>query len=436
MVLLTFVSNTITWWQWTGDDWMNDPARTLPSLQDGSVMFFDQGRDRLVVFGLRPTNELVMYEDGPSGWEISPAPLEPPTRSGTAMAYDGTTGAVMLFGGRDASTTYNDLWAWTGARWEQLSFVGGPTPRYGHAMAWDAKRGELVVVGGRTAGGRTGETWVWNGSWRMAGTMPPHENLAVAYDAAHGRVIAFGGVAVGFDGFDHHVSETWQWDGSSWTEIAIGGGPPGRADHGMAYDVRRKRIVLFGGASEYQTFNDFWEFDGTAWTQRTANVVPSPRSLIAMAYDDNRGATVVLGGKGTALDNFAPLGDTWEWDGTDWTPIATFATPPRHFDRVAAFHPGSGRFVVFGGDTRETWLYGYGGDLPQEVCGSGHDVDRDGLVGCSDPDCAWACAECGDRVCQSVENCRLCPSDCGACVATCGDNLCDPGEECMGDCPP
>jgi len=34
----------------------------------------------------------------------------------------------------------------------------------------------------------------------------------------------------------------------------------------MAYDARRRRIVLFGGHDGDNVFGDVWEWDGVRWT--------------------------------------------------------------------------------------------------------------------------------------------------------------------------
>jgi hypothetical protein len=453
IVLLAFSSNGVRYWEWNGVDWTARPARDLPPLNDGSVAFYDHGLGRLVVFGLQPGNVLELFELDGDAWTVTPDPIEPPARDMTAIAYDAGDGKLLLFGGRDyAMQPLDDLWSWNGARWQEIDASGKPAPRYAHSVAFDVGRGELVVVGGRTETGRTGETWAWNGStWRLAGSLPPHEQMAIAYDARRGRIVAFGGIALGFDGFDHHVSETWQWDGSTWTEIAIGTGPPARAKHAMIYDAKRDRIVMFGGESEYQSFNDLWELDGATWTQRNATLVPARRSAHAMAYHANRATTVIVGGRAAPVDGGGALGDTWEWDGTNWTPIATFVAPSLRVDRVAAYHAGTARVVMFGGAASETWQYGYDGDGRAEVCGGGHDVDGDALIGCEDPDCWWRCTtacpplsscdaeapRCGDGVCGALETCGLCAEDCGACGARCGDFRCDTGEAaCPGDCGP
>ena len=48
----------------------------------------------------------------------------------------------------------------------------------------------------------------------------------------------------------------------------------------MAYDVVRRRAVLFGGSSA-----ETWEWDGNNWKQRLPKNSPSARIGHAMAYD-------------------------------------------------------------------------------------------------------------------------------------------------------
>ena len=58
---------------------------------------------------------------------------------------------------------------------------------------------------------------------------------AVAYDAARGRVVLFAGYAAG----DARRNDTWEWDGSAWTErTPPAGSPTARSGHAMAYDLR------------------------------------------------------------------------------------------------------------------------------------------------------------------------------------------------------
>src|SRR6266705_3485334 len=59
---------------------------------------------------------------------------------------------------------------------------------------------------------------------------------AMAYDTARGRVVLFGG----YDGTSN-LGDTWEWDGTTWTQRASSGPPGGE----MVYDAARGRVVLF-----------------------------------------------------------------------------------------------------------------------------------------------------------------------------------------------
>jgi len=63
----------------------------------------------------------------------------------------------------------------------------------------------------------------------------------------------FGGRRVG----SAYLGDTWEWNGSSWTQVATTG-PSARWEHAMAYDSLRGRIVLFAG---FNTLDDTWEWD-------------------------------------------------------------------------------------------------------------------------------------------------------------------------------
>src|SRR5205823_1918551 len=91
-----------------------------------------------------------------------------------------------------------------------------------------------------------------------------------------------------------------------------------RDRHGMAFDSKRARTVLFGGEAQGgQQFGDTWEWDGTRlWLVATAG--PAARVEPAMAFDDKRGHTVLFGGYTTSGSTTTYLNDLWEWDSTNW----------------------------------------------------------------------------------------------------------------------
>jgi hypothetical protein len=83
-------------------------------------------------------------------------------------------------------------------------------------------------------------------------------------------------------------------------------GPAPRSRHGMAYDSKRQRTVLFAGLAGNLNLNDTWEWDAKHWTQRQ-DIGPAARAFGAMAYDSTRQRAVLFGGAGPGL-----FGDTWE----------------------------------------------------------------------------------------------------------------------------
>jgi len=84
-----------------------------------------------------------------------------------------------------------------------------------------------------------------------------------------------------------------------------------RSGLAMTYDIVRGVTVLFGGiGGNYK--GDTWEWDGTEWSLRSTTG-PTRRYRHAMAYDSVRGVTVLFGGFDGSYK-----GDTWEWNGTDW----------------------------------------------------------------------------------------------------------------------
>lgn len=166
-------------------------------------------------------------------------------------------------------------------------------------------------------------------------------------------------------------NDMWVFDGSNWTDITPTSGPlpAGRDWYGAAYDTGRGRFVLFGGRSSALGSNlgDTWEFDGAQWTQMTPTNAPSVRRWNAMAYDSQAGVTILFGGEdGGAYNN-----ETWSWDGTTWTQLSPATSPsPRGRGRLS-YDLQNGTMVYFGGRNisgplSDTWVWD-GSDWSQVV---------------------------------------------------------------------
>jgi hypothetical protein len=223
-----------------------------------------------------------------------------------------------------------------------------PAGRRAHAAAWDTARGRLVLFGG-DGPVQLGDTWEWDGAaWelRAAGAAgpPPRYYGAMAYDAARGRVVLFGGVW-----FQTVRGDTWEWDGSAWTQITTAHAPSPRFAHSLTWDPVRRRLVMFGGTEIFGSnsqVGDTWEYDGTDWTRRAPAIAPPARAGHGAAYDTGRGRLVLYAGYGGG----ASFDDLWEWDGAAWTEVTPATMPPRRAAPLG-HDPRRGVTVLYGGST-------------------------------------------------------------------------------------
>lgn len=127
----------------------------------------------------------------------------------------------------------------------------------------------------------------------------------------------FGGAAAG-----QNRGTTWEWNGTAWVTRDVPG-PAQRSAHGLVYDERRGKVVLFGGSGPGR-LGDTWEWDGERWT-RFEEPGPPARVAPGLAYDSKRGRTLLFGGGGAD----GALGDTWVFDGTTWEQLDIAGPPPR-----------------------------------------------------------------------------------------------------------
>jgi hypothetical protein len=173
------------------------------------------------------------------------------------MVYDSARGVSVLFGGIGDSE-FDDTWEWDGESWTQVSSTG-PRRRFNVFMAYDERRGVSVLFGGVTGGMILGDTWEWDGeSWKQVSVGgPPARHLhTMAYDSRRGVVVLFGGVSVPGQ-TEGRLDDTWEWNGKRWKRVDVGG-PPSRRGHAMAYDAARGQMVLFGGSGAESDLGDTW----------------------------------------------------------------------------------------------------------------------------------------------------------------------------------
>jgi hypothetical protein len=306
------------------------------------------------------------------GQSAAADPSSPPGRAHHLVFYDDARQRVMLTGGaandaRRHVTAFNDLWSFDGTAWALLGSTGDTLlgARVGidaqmriHAFGgfgdsavgdlrmlehdrwrrigvhpsivaaeggfvFDEARTRFVAFGGSSGAQRmTRDVWEYDGTrWTKnpAAGPPARGAHAMVYDPHRKRIVVFGGMGVRSGDQDTPIfADTWEFDGTTWTQMRVAGPPP-RLGAGIAYDSKRRLVILFGGGHHDGVRNDLWSWDGTSW-KKLAEGGPEPRVMGYIAYDKRRDRIVLFGGRRGVPDN-SDLGDTWEWDGATWRRI-------------------------------------------------------------------------------------------------------------------
>ena len=291
-----------------------------PSGRNKPVAAFDPARGTLVVFGGFGTGSVLQdgWEWSGTGWQRLEKSKFPP-RAGAGVATDTARGRVVLFGGEDEAGACGDTLEWDGKAWKRVA-SSGPPARTVPQLAYDSRRQRTVLFGGQDPARRTlGDTWEWDGTqWtkRADSGPPPRFQHVMVYDAARGRVVLFGGhTGVPFDRSapaKGSLGDTWEWDGERWT-LASAPGPSPRDHHAMAFDAARGKVVLFGGWNG-KFLDEVWEWNG-AWTQVEARGPSARGGLPSLLYHPLRKTVLLYGGWGDR----GPETDVWTWDGRAWT---------------------------------------------------------------------------------------------------------------------
>jgi len=233
--------------------------------------------------------------------------------------------------------------------WAQVLPVASPSARHGAAMAYDSARGVTLLFGGSTSGDGSvvNDTWEWDGTtWtELHPVVSPTPRIysAMAFDPVRQRMVLFGG------GYPTFLNDTWEWDGTTWVQRSPSVSPARRSLHTLVWDSVRQRVVLFGGGlSIGGDANDLWEWDGTNWVQRSSSTPrPPTRFGHAATFDSLRGRMVVFGG---FKSNLGFLNDTWEWDGNAWSQRVSAQVPLSRSYTSMVFDSVRGVSVLFGGD--------------------------------------------------------------------------------------
>lgn len=294
----------LTGWRWS----RRSPLTILqPPALLGASAVFDPSR-RAVVFagGWDPAEKIMQLTIWTWDGDVSAFAAELPSRrAGMGLA---ALGGRLLFiqGDVVGATSLRDAWALGGAderRWFDLSPPPEVAPRSRAGCVAIADRGLCLLFGGRSDKRRRehlADLWsvTADGRWEdltRSGPQPPaRHSAAVAYDHRRRRVILFGGEDV-----DGYRSDLWAWTPAEGWTLLHAPGPRARAEGSMAFDGQR--CVLFGGVTgspaDRVALDDVWALDDAGWAEVVVEGPrPSPRHLTAFAWDERRQRGVLFGG--------------------------------------------------------------------------------------------------------------------------------------------
>ena len=228
--------------------------------------------------------------------------------------------------------------------WTEPYTADAPSARRYFAMAYDAVRDVTVLYGGDDGDYNAfDDTWEWDGTnWTEMSPVDFPSNpygaaISMAWHAGTSKIIMF----YSFD-TPSTTDQTWEWDGTNWTLLSPATDPypdSGAAWYSMA-SAPGGNVLLWGGNTTSGLSNQTATWDGTDWVVASPGTSPTADWLCPMAYDPTLDLTVLL-----TLD-----GNIWTWDGTDWANVGT-GTAYNQGMASLAWHSNLGKLVLFGGYT-------------------------------------------------------------------------------------
>jgi hypothetical protein len=215
---------------------------------------------------------------------------------------------------------------------------GSPTNIFNHSMAVHEVAGHAVVAGGANQFSRS---WVYNGvSWDQQTWPGNGDATASGYDANR-QVVVF-----------LQRSATREWNGASWTNIAIGdpegdGTPSGSSRVTMVFDETRGELLAHDGL--------LWRYTGSSWAQIPTSDPEGDGDPIGhhatMRWHPTLQSVLLFGGLDQATQEVN--NDVWRLRADSWERVDIADVgygEPIESGRMGMTHfPGRG-MVIMGGD--------------------------------------------------------------------------------------
>jgi hypothetical protein len=253
-------------WSLSADrGWRNVSGAGSPAFGDAAVLHTPSRRVWSFVLGV-----ISLFDPEARTWTLLDVDDGPGELIGPRVAYDSQSDRIILFGG--LGSTYSDeTWAFDPAAeaWERMTPALSPPARNFHPMAYDEQSDRVILFGGGTDTENFADTWAYDFEadvWEEISTaeQPTASSYgAMVYDVGTDRTILFGGTYGTFLA-EEALAESWAFDyeGSTWTNLAPSSAPAARGWHAMAREADTGQILLFGGGPLRQEFtNELWGHD-------------------------------------------------------------------------------------------------------------------------------------------------------------------------------
>lgn len=290
----------------------------------------------------------------------------PGGRAEVRMVYDPVTTHMILYGGATAvdsgtKASYDlaDTWEWVGDHWIRRYTAHNAGERSGHVLLYDSNRSRIVLFGGRHNNPSNnvqtllGDTWIFqNGDWSQLATPNAPSARSVpgaAFDPVRDRIVLFGGNVFDTDGKTvTTIHDTWEFDGTTWTQRASDGPKIGKPT--VVYDDATHQMILLGldesSTNKQSTLMYLYDAAAGTWNQIKPEGLPPCVNEAHVAFDGETNSLILVGG--VCIDSNTTE-DTYSWDGDKWTKLTVATTIDRAFGGAIAYDAARKILLQYGG---------------------------------------------------------------------------------------
>jgi N-acetylneuraminic acid mutarotase len=308
--------------------WNDLNPSSAPSIRFGASMVFNPSDGQILLFGGQSSpdgtllNDTWVYDVQGNIWNMVSPPSSPSPRDGCTMVFDPSTGQVILFGGFDGTNHIGETWTYgydiatNNFIWTNVTPSVSPSPRNAPSMAFDSSSGQVVLFGGYSTLDLN-DTWLYDSkanTWTEVSplTSPQaRDSSSMTFDPCRGQIVLFGGYSNG-----SNLNDTWAFNTltNTWTNLTTPSSPPARFGSSMDFNPCIGQIILFGGGVYPGSYlDDTWVFNSSTndWQELTLSGNPGAREFANIAFNPINGSIILFGGVNNDNDPQA-FGDTWE----------------------------------------------------------------------------------------------------------------------------